>query len=483
MVDRTDDSGTGSLREAITSANASAGVPDVIVFAIPGTGVQTIRPLSELPAITDPLVIDGYSQGALSTPDDTSDDARPNGLALGSDARLLVEIDGSLAGAGANGLRLKGSDSLIRGLVINRFDGDGVLVTGASAVRNVIAGNFIGIDAAGTAAQANGGDGVHLEGGAEGNTIGGATPEARNVISGNDVWGVFLTGGGTSLNVVSGNYIGTNAGGDSPLTNGIYGFPPRGGGVAVLDLASNNTVGGAGPGAGNVISGNEMFDVLIQADGVRLQGNRVGTNAAGTATVGTSQVGVAVGGKGDVIGGNDADDGAIDGVVHARNLISVGGGGALGTQGNDVGGTRIQGNYVGTTLDGSAGLGSGDVTFNATSGLTFGGTEPGAGNVVTGKVFGFLVSHLVIQGNLIGRDAAGTITLVGSTLDIQPNADGDVLIGGTSPSARNVLASLLVGRARYNPVRSRGTTSAPTPRAWSPLPALSPAAARRPPTC
>ena len=86
-VTNTGDSGPGSLRQAITDANTNPGL-DTICFNIPGAGVQTIAPLSALPPISDPVIIDGYSQPGAS----------PNTLAVGGDATLLIELNGITAG-------------------------------------------------------------------------------------------------------------------------------------------------------------------------------------------------------------------------------------------------------------------------------------------------------------------------------------------------------------------------------------------------
>src|SRR5918993_2579989 len=81
-VTNTNDSGAGSLRQAILDANATDGA-SVIDFNISGTGVKTIRPTSALPTITEPVTIDGYTQN----------DARPNTKAVGNDASLQIELD------------------------------------------------------------------------------------------------------------------------------------------------------------------------------------------------------------------------------------------------------------------------------------------------------------------------------------------------------------------------------------------------------
>src|SRR5262249_52267866 len=106
----TADSGPGSLRQAILAANVHPG-HDTIRFAIPGSGVDTISPTPPLPDITDPVTIDGYSRRGAS----------PNTLTVGDNAVLLIQLDGSSAGNGANGLHITAGNSTVRGLVINHF--------------------------------------------------------------------------------------------------------------------------------------------------------------------------------------------------------------------------------------------------------------------------------------------------------------------------------------------------------------------------
>jgi ELWxxDGT repeat protein len=125
-VTTTADSGGGSLRQAILDANSLVGT-DRVIFAI-GTGVQTISPLSALPTITDPLIIDGTTQpGYAGTP--------------------LIELDGVSAGASVTGLNITAGNSTIRGLAIIRFDGNGIALSGPNG-GNLIEGNHIGLDAA-----------------------------------------------------------------------------------------------------------------------------------------------------------------------------------------------------------------------------------------------------------------------------------------------------------------------------------------------
>ena len=136
VVTNTNSSGAGSLAQAILNANGNPG-PDVISFNIPGSGVHTISPTNQLPPLTDPVTIDGYTQpGAI-----------PNSLAVGSNAVLLIELNGALANS-PYGLSLIGGNCTIRGLIINRFNNYGIYID--SKGNNVVAGNFIGSNASGT---------------------------------------------------------------------------------------------------------------------------------------------------------------------------------------------------------------------------------------------------------------------------------------------------------------------------------------------
>jgi EF hand len=193
LVTNTNDVGTGSLRAAIDDANlhANVGGPDTIGFSITGNGVQTIALASALPDITEAVVIDGYTQGIAS----------PNTLPHNNNAVLLVELDGSaVAGPGLN---LNGDGSTVRGLIINRFQGDGITIAGGS---NIVEGNFIGTDATGSAATPNTGNGVSLINSAIGNRIGGNTPGEQNRLAFNGGSAIALTGTGAA-NRLAGNAV------------------------------------------------------------------------------------------------------------------------------------------------------------------------------------------------------------------------------------------------------------------------------------
>jgi CSLREA domain-containing protein len=141
-----------TLREAMQEANANNNDPTVddINFAIPGAGPHTISPGSDLPAIVDPVTIDGYTQGDGTT-GDPSDDATENTLAVGNNAVLKIELDGTNA---HDGLRIQAANSTVKGLIINRFGNPSVSITGSGATGNKVEGNYIG--------SGNGGDGVEV---------------------------------------------------------------------------------------------------------------------------------------------------------------------------------------------------------------------------------------------------------------------------------------------------------------------------------
>ena len=172
-VTNADASGSGSLRQAIIDSNNSTGL-NTIAFNIPGPGVHTISPvglnqLSLLP-ITNPVVIDGYSQPGASR----------NTLAGGDNAVLLIALNGAGAGSTADGLEITGGGSTVQGLVIYGY-GAPNQTSGGHAIYihdvggNTIRGNFLGTDPTGTAGQGNKGLGVLIDNSSS-NVIGGTTP-------------------------------------------------------------------------------------------------------------------------------------------------------------------------------------------------------------------------------------------------------------------------------------------------------------------
>ena len=269
-VTNTDDSGPGSLRQAILDANANAGA-DTIDFDIPGAGVHTITPASALPTITDPVTIDGYTQPG----------AAPNSDPDGFNGILLIELNGENAGP-ASGLRIVAGNSTVRGLVINRFvfstdvDGNGIYL--GSQGGNHIEGNLLGTNPSGTLARPNTGTGVFIR--SPNNTVGGTSPAARNVVSGNAPYdGVYVSAadvpGLTDGTIIQGNFIGTQADGVSPLGNARFG-------VLVTHSSAMTTVGGTDAGAGNRIAFNGDTGVAVHTNGTRntIRANRIFSSGA-----------------------------------------------------------------------------------------------------------------------------------------------------------------------------------------------------------
>jgi hypothetical protein len=247
VVTNANNDGIGSLREAITLANATAGA-DTITFNIPGAGVKVINLTAALPEITDSVVIDATTQpGYTGTP--------------------LIELDGDSTGF-ASGLVITAGNSTVRGLAIGRFQSSGIVLRNCN--NNVIQGNYIGIDATGTQPRQNN-IGILLSNSSN-NVIGGTSVAARNVISGN-VKGIEIFG---ASNVIQGNFIGTNAAGTLALRNREQGVN-----INPDPLFTNNLIGGISTGAGNLISGNSS-GIFIQAPGNTVQGNLIGTDITGT---------------------------------------------------------------------------------------------------------------------------------------------------------------------------------------------------------
>jgi hypothetical protein len=426
VVTNTNDSGPGSLRQAILNANmATSPTPDTIKFKIGGTGPFTITPATPLPAVTHPTVIDGYTQPG----------AKANTLAQGDNAVILVRIDGSAANSSGtvNGLTITAGGSTVRGLAITSFQ-DAIALTTSGA--DLVAGDFLGTDVTGTTTAFNYA-GVEVSGTAA-NTIGGASPAARNLISGNQI-GVLLDSG-ASANTVAGDYLGTDPTGTQPLANG----------AAVSVNSPNNTIGGTSSGASNLISGNESGIVVFTGgSGTLVLGNLIGTDATGTLVLQNTQGGVGIFQVSNVtIGGTSAK---------ARNVISGSrfDGIDLFDQGSSPTNILIEGNYIGTDVTGTKALGNGrdgiiTIDLNGfpspyASGVTIGGTAAGAGNVISGNANDGIdlasqsIASLTIQGNRIGTNAAGTAALGNGVAGIFVASSGN-MIGGTSAVARNLIS-------------------------------------------
>ena len=286
-VTNTNDTGAGSLRQAIMDANANLGL-DTIAFNIAGAGIHAIAPVTDLPAVTDPVLIDGYTQPGASQ----------NTAALGTNAVLLIELDGG--GTRSTGISVSGppaSGSTVQGLAVGGFI-QGVSV-GSGAENCVVRGNFLGTDATGTLARP---DNSGLEIGSNNNLIGGTAAADRNLVSGNTAGtfsGALLLDGLANNCTVQGNLIGTDATGLNAL--------PNAGGLAAYGIG--NTIGGAAAGAANVVSGNALYGMWIQGS-IVVRGNLVGIAADGVSPLPNAADGIRIHSSNDsTIGGTLAGEG------------------------------------------------------------------------------------------------------------------------------------------------------------------------------
>lgn len=387
VVTNTSDSGAGSLRQAINDANSTSG-PNAIVFNMVCDGTCTITPSTALPSIGEAVTIDGTTQpGFVGTP--------------------VVELNGTSAGAGAHGLLIIGSNSIVRGLAINRFGGSGIRLESGGG--NLIEGNHIGTNVSGTTDLGNGGNGVHIIDSSD-NTIGGTGASARNVIAGNEGEGVRIDGALSFGNLIAGNYIGTDATGSADLGNTLSGVYIR--------KAPNNSV------VGNLVSGNNGFAgvaicgnasgspatacgggfigiQISDAGGNVVQGNLVGTNAGETGALGNSGFGVSIDGASNTIVGGTA--------AAERNTIANNGAAGVAVFNPPADGNAIRGNSIASNGGLGIDLNGDGVTPNDLGGDGDPDTDGGPNGLQNFPVLGVATNH---------GDGSTTIT---GTLTSTPN--------------------------------------------------------------
>ncbi len=422
-VTSTTDSGPGSLRQAILDANANAG-PDIINFAI-GSGVQTITPSTALPIITDPVTMDGTTQpGFTTTP--------------------IIELYGNLTRT-FDGLTLNTTNCTVRSLVIRGFGDTGSARRSGIVLTNfgghTIVGCYLGTTAAGTAASRNSQAGLQIIDSAN-NRIGGTNANEGNLISGNSRTGIEIFGGGATNNIVIATIVGLNAPGTAALANSSGGI--------LISNAPNNIVGGVVAAARNFIAGNSSENIRVTlpgATGNQILGNWIGlrTDSQPLTTTYSSANGIRIdNAPSNTVGGASAA---------ARNVI---GNVSAGVQltGSNATANVIQGNYLGTATNGMLILSN----FNGVSisaranGNLIGGTNPGAGNVISGnRNYGITIndsSSTIVQGNLIGTDALGAGAIpngipgsgAGINIGTASQSATNNLIGGPTVAARNLIS-------------------------------------------
>lgn len=447
--------GTGVSGISVRSGASNVQVTNNRVQGVNGVGIRVISGHDQL--VAGNTVLDSAQSGILLQGGVTRGTVSGNTVLGSHDSGVWVDAGTGNVVAG-NNLGQPGRGNGLDGVTVYNATGTviggtaagagntiqasglvGVRLFGPLATGDTIAGNTIG-DTAGLAAppapgtagpsgRGNQAGGVFLDG-VSGNTVGGTDPSARNRIGGNGGPGVQITGG--SNNRVVGNFIGVDATGRLASGNsydGVY-----------LDRSSNNVVGGAAAGAGNVISGNGYVGVRIAgatATNNTIQGNRIGTNAAGAAALGNEYDGVFVtqGANHNLIGGT---------ATGAGNLVSGNGGTGVQFFGAGTSGNTLAGNTIGTDLAGLVALPNrGDGVFvNGAGGNAIG--VPGAGNLVSGNVgsgvqlFGAGAAGNTVQGNRIGLNSLGR-PILGNAVGIFLNRAGANVLGGAGAAA-NVVA-------------------------------------------
>lgn len=221
--------------------NGALSSPNTIDFNIPGTGPFTIAPVDPLPTVTVPVVIDGYSQPGSKMNDQQNSD----------DAVLMVVLSGA-SSTGGDGLLITAGGSTVEGLAINSFPAAQIELSTAGG--NVVQGDLIG--GAGAVPREGSTSGVFIDRGSAGNTIGGTSTAASNVISiqsANSINGVniWISDVGSDRNLVAGNFVGTDATGTKNEAEAA--------GVLISQGVAN-TVGGTTAGAGNAIVGGGISE-------------------------------------------------------------------------------------------------------------------------------------------------------------------------------------------------------------------------------
>lgn len=434
-----DAQGNCTLRAAIQNANKTTN-KDIIHFNISGNAPFVITVTDVMEPIQQPVIIDGRTQlDYINSP--------------------IIEIDGSNLAGNHNGLQLIGDSdgSEIYGLSIGGFKrlevypynyGDGIF---ANTGNHIIQSNYIGIKPDGTTINANTGHGMYFNN-TGGNSIGGTQPNQGNLISGNGVGGITFEGSTTnsaaSNNIVQGNLIGTDVTGTLNKGNKYN--------VQFLN-APNNILGGNSSAARNIISGansaqNEEIGTGIAISGPesynnQVIGNYIGTDITGTQAIPNVRGGVFVlfGASNNTIGSDNIGEG---------NLIS--GNGFYGvyfqgnTANNPVAYNNIKGNYIGVDVTGNVSMPNGYgimMLSGENMNNSIGGTTPNSRNIISGNIYAGIAiisgDNTQILGNYIGTNALGTVAIPNSTgVDVR---DGNNTIGGSTPTARNIISGNIDG--------------------------------------
>lgn len=281
--------------------------------------------------------------GVLLQDDDTSsNEIIGNYIGVDVSGKLKISNQGGIGIIGGARNNRIGGDREGTGNIISGNTNSGILIQDINTQGNRVIGNYIGVDVSGTKKVANGLGGVGFIASANQNIVGGATPEQRNIISGNELTGVWLRDSETSDNQVIGNYIGIDVSGTKEVGN-------TSAGVAILLGASRNIIGGSGSSMRNVISANDgagIFLLNTNTNQNQVVGNFIGSDASGTQALGNKTNGIEISSAAseNVIGGNKVGEG---------NLISGNESSGIKIAGVATRKNQVIGNFIGTDMTGA----------------------------------------------------------------------------------------------------------------------------------
>jgi parallel beta-helix repeat protein len=412
-----DVNGSGTSSNSLTDNFIGTDLTGAVKLANNGSGVSLVGSASTNTVQAN--LISGNTAGGVVLTDSgtTGNLVQTNtiGTNLNKSGPLGNGGDGVTIKNGASGNTIGGATTTSSaGNLISSNVGNGVTITGSGTANNLVEGNAIGLDGTGTIPLPNV-EGVSILSGAASNIVGGTTPAATNVISGNSDEGILLEG---SSNTIEGNDIGNSLGGTIPLPNqhdGIF--------ISVMSGPGGNTVGGTIAGSGNLISGNGGNGIDITGPttaGNVIEGNDIGTVQGGTSALENLLNGILI---------NNTTGYTIGGSVAAGNLISGNGRDGVQLTGQLTTGIVLYGNRIGTDVTGMKAVpnqGYGVHILNSASGNTVGGAAPSSGpanlisgNQASGVAIGgvqnlpgtTLASNNLVQGNYIGTTITGVARL------------------------------------------------------------------------
>lgn len=394
------------------------------------------------------IIVDNNAHGIFMS-ETTVTGTVVQGNYIGVDATGNAVLGNGQIGLYAQEASVIGGTGAGEGNIISGNEAEGVILAGNGG--STVQGNLIGVDVDGDTDFGNVSDGVQIV--SSGNTVGGNTSAARNIISGNNRHGVLILGAVVAEdNVIIGNYIGVGSDGSVDLGNTSYGVH-----IAAVD-AANNTIGGTAAGYGNVISGNGESGIDIEDDGgsQTIVGNYIGTNAAGTAAVANGGAGIRMNSDNNTIGGT---------TTASRNIIS-GNASAGVILFNNATGNTFQNNYIGTNAAGNAAIANtneGVYITDASTGNFIG--VAGFGNVISGNgtralwLNGDTTDSNSIQANIIGFAADGTTALANGAVGILILSGDNNSIGTiNTPSARNIIGNSIAEPGIYLTAGANGNT-------------------------